>query len=69
MSIKDKYKRHGGAYDRGMADSWYRRGKDPHFYVGASLTSERVGINDMSDEAIKAYHAGFDENEEADNHK
>ena len=35
-------KRHGGPYDRGRADSYYRRGYQPHFYHGASYVGERI---------------------------
>ena len=56
--------RHGGPYDRGSADSYYRRGERPHYYKGATITSERVESEDMTPEEIEAYEAGFLENEE-----
>ena len=34
--------RHGGAYDRGSADSYYSRGHNPHYYVAGTGTSLRV---------------------------
>ncbi len=56
--------RHGGPYDRGSADSYYRRGKLPHYYKGATYTSERVDEAYMTPEEIEAYNAGFDDNED-----
>lgn len=55
--------RHGGPFDRGSADSWYSRGQNPHFYVGATYDSKRIEEVDMSDDEIEAYHAGYDHNE------
>ena len=48
-------KRHGGPFDRGSADSYYQRPFDPHFYKGASGASERVGVDEMTEEEVVAY--------------
>ena len=61
--------RHGGPYDRGSADSYYRRGRNPHYYVGNTGSSERVTIKDMTPDEIAAYHAGYDDNEEHGDYK
>ena len=53
--------RHGGPFDRGSADSYYRRGLEPHYYVGATGTSERV--TDLTDIEKDAYYAGHAFNE------
>ena len=55
--------RHGGPFDRGSADSYYNRSRDPHYYVGATSFSERITEEQMTPEAIEAYHAGYDYNE------
>jgi hypothetical protein len=62
-------KRHGGPYDRGSADSYYRRGPDPHYYVGATGTSKKVEYDDMTAAEIAAYHLGYANNEAEDNFK
>jgi len=56
-------KRHGGAWDRGSADSYYRRGAKPHYYKGASYSSEIVTEESMTAEEIAAYYAGYEWNE------
>jgi hypothetical protein len=56
--------RHGGAFDRGSADSWYSRPFDPHFYRGATHEGARVELKDMTVEEILAYTAGYRYNEE-----
>ena len=56
------YKRHGGPFDRGSADSYYRRGHDPHYYVGATGQSERVKIEPNTPE-WDAYMDGYNANE------
>ena len=61
--------RHGGPYDRGAADSYYRRPFNPHFYVGATMTSLRVELAAMTAEEITAYTAGYRDNEESGMHK
>ena len=55
--------RHGGPYDRGMADSYYGRQRQPHYFVGDSYKTLRVGYKDMTPDEVEAYHAGFDDNE------
>jgi len=61
--------RHGSAYDRGSADSYYRRGRKPHYYVGDTYSSEIVTEERMTADEIAAYHKGFDDNESWGNYK
>jgi hypothetical protein len=53
--------RHGGLYDRGSADSYYRRGPEPHWYPEGKSRGDRI-VNLTPDE-IAEYMAGYDENE------
>jgi hypothetical protein len=55
---------HGNAFDRGSADSWYHRGRDPHCWPEGSYRGTRVEACDMTAEQIEAYHAGYDYNEQ-----
>ena len=66
---KEYSRRHGGPFDRGAADSWYRRGMTPHYYVEGTGTSPRVAENDMSAEEIAEYVAGYLFNESCGGHK
>lgn len=59
--------RHGGCFDRGAADSYYGRGREPHYYVGATGSSERV--ENLTDEEIDEYNAGYDWNEQYGDNK
>lgn len=69
-SIKEFFdQRHGGPFDRGSADSWYRRPRDPHYFAGATHTSDRVSIDDMTPDEINAYHAGYSWNDQFGGHK
>ena len=43
--------RHGGPFDRGGADFWYGRGFNPHYYKGATYTTDRVELADMTPES------------------
>ena len=56
--------RHGGAYDRGSADSYYSRPFNPHMYAGATMTSPRIPLECMTAEEIAAYTAGYRDNEQ-----
>ena len=61
--------RHGGPYDRGGADYWYRRPYDPHYYEGATYSSKRIEKADMTPEELAAYRAGYCEAEAAGDQK
>jgi len=58
---KEYDSRHGGPFDRGSADSWYGRGKDPHFYQEGTGTSQRV--ERLNAQELEAYYAGYAYNE------
>ena len=62
-------KRHGGPYDRGSADSYYGRGRRPHYYLGATYSTPEVTEKDMTPEEIAAYDQGYDDNEADGNFK
>jgi len=54
--------RHGGAYDRGSADSYYHRPPRPHYFVGDTYQSKEVLAQPDSPE-WKDYMAGYEDNE------
>lgn len=62
-------KRHGGPYDRGSADAYYRRGKNPHYYVGDSYASELVTEENMTQEELEDYELGYMEQEKSGDFK
>jgi hypothetical protein len=62
-------KRHGGPYDRGSADAWYDRGCDPHYYVGASISTSKVPEDMMSETEILEYELGYYEGMASGDHK
>lgn len=61
--------RHGGPYDRGSADSYYRRPRSPHFFEGGSYSSPRIDEAAMTPQQIAEYNQGFDDNEKNGDHK
>jgi hypothetical protein len=60
---KEYDSRHGGAFDRGSADSWYSRGINPHMFLGGTYDSIEIGVRDMTQESVDAYLAGYAYNE------
>jgi hypothetical protein len=60
---KSETVRHGGPFDRGSADSYYGRGIRPHYYLGDSITSDIVEHNDMTEQELLEYYAGYEYNE------
>ena len=54
-------KRHGGPYDRGSADRYYGRPRNPHYYVGGTDTSRKIEKSSMTVNEINAYEAGYNE--------
>ena len=61
--------RHGGPFDRGSADCYYRRRPDPHYWTHGTYHGERIGHNRMSDREIAEYYEGWDENEKYGDYK
>jgi hypothetical protein len=61
--------RHGGAFDRGSADSYYRRAYRPHMFVKGTHTSEEITEENMTPADIASYRAGYDYNESLGDHK
>ena len=51
--------RHGGPYDRGSADSYYRRPRRPHFFRGDTYNSEEVLEENMTAHFSSEGRAGF----------
>ena len=62
-STRVPFTRHGGAYDRGGADSYYGREREPHYFTDGSYQSTKIEEVDMSAEEIAAYNQGYDDNE------
>jgi|APFre7841882654_1041346.scaffolds.fasta_scaffold16468_6 hypothetical protein len=69
FSLKTKFSRHGGPYDRGISDSYRRRERSPHYYVDVPFVSHMVTMDKMTQEEIAAYNQGFDDNEAMQNFK
>ena len=62
VNMDSENMRHGGPFDRGMADSYYGRPLDPHYYVGNSITSEKRTA--LTDAELAAQYAGHAYNDE-----
>ncbi len=52
---------HGSLYDRGSADSYYGRPRDPHYGGVGGNSGERVSVKDA--DSVAEYMAGYDYNE------
>ena len=55
--------RHGGPYDRGSADSYYGRPKEPHYYEWATYDSKK--ITDLNTKELSEYNQGYDDQEKS----
>ena len=61
---ENPFRGHGSPYDRGSADSYYGRPKNPHYYRNPrGHDQERVKESDMSDYQIEEYYLGYEDNE------
>lgn len=58
---------HGSPYDRGTADSYYGRGRNPHYYPEGTYNGQEV--TDLTPEELEAYNAGYDDNESSGDKK
>lgn len=54
-------KKHGCLYDRGSADSYYGRWREPHYGGVGGDSGQRVEVTDA--ESVAEYMAGYDYNE------
>jgi len=55
-------KNHGSLFDRGSADSYYGRPRDPHYGGQGGNSGPRVDQG-LSIDEITEYHRGYDHNE------
>lgn len=55
--------KHGNAFDRGSADSYYHRPRSPHMYPEGTYKGDRVELQPGTPE-YEAYMAGYDYNEQ-----
>jgi len=60
-------RKHGSLYDRGSADSYYGRPRDPHWYPGGTYNGSKVQAVTEAERA--EYEAGFRDNEESGSFK
>ena len=61
--IAEKFTRHGGAFDRGSADSYYHRSPNPHYFASDTYASDPITAEPGTAE-YEAYMAGYDYNEQ-----
>ncbi len=59
--------RHGGPYDRGLADAYYMRGACPHYFTGGTYSSPK--ITDLTPDELAAYMAGYKDGMDSGDHK
>lgn len=59
--------RHGSLYDRGRADSYYRRGVDPHWWPSGTYNGYKV--TGLTQAERDEYMAGFRDNEQSGDFK
>jgi len=55
---------HGSPFDRGLADSWYSRSQDPHFWPEGTGHGIRIEADEMSLTQMAAYFRGYEYNEQ-----
>jgi hypothetical protein len=51
---------HGSPADRGSADAYYGRHKDPHYWPEGTHRGKRVEAKDMTPEELAAYNEAYD---------
>ena len=58
---------HGGLYDRGRADSYYGRPRNPHWWTEGTGKGEQM--TQLNDAERAEYNAGYDDNEASGDRK
>lgn len=65
LESKQNYdQRHGSPFDRGSADSYYGRPRNPHWWPQGTGHGDRIDQSQMTNEEIQAYLAGYQYNEQ-----
>jgi hypothetical protein len=67
MSLRGFKADHGSAFDRGSADSYYHRPKDPH--KGGVGGGSGPRVDQLSREELFFYNMGYEWNEQFGDHK
>ena len=55
--------KHGDPFDRGSADSYYGRRRNPHKGGVGGTSGPRVDVTGLTQDEILAYHDGYEYNE------
>ena len=53
---------HGSLFDRGSADSYYGRPREPHYWTEGTGHGQKV--TDLNEAELAEYNAGYDYNEQ-----
>lgn len=56
--------KHGSPFDRGSADSYYGRRRNPHKGGVGGASGPRVEVTELTKDEIFEYHDGYDYNEQ-----
>ena len=51
--------RHGGPWDRGSADAYYKRPFNPHYFTGDTYNSDLIKEKNMTEKQIEDYKVGY----------
>ena len=61
MKMTKEKPAHGSPFDRGGADYYYQRGRNPHYYPNGTYNEPRIELKDMSEDQVNEYNEGYDE--------
>lgn len=64
---KSYAQKHGNPFDRGSADSYYGRSRQPH--KGGVGGDSGPRVTELTLDEMEAYHAGYDYNEQSGDRK
>ena len=51
--------KHGSPFDRGMADKYYERKYQPHFYPQGTYNGDPIVEKEMTPDEVMAYNKGW----------
>jgi hypothetical protein len=61
--------KHGDPFDRGSADSYYGRRPNPHKYPNGTGNPPLIEGQELTDDEVREYNAGYAFNEESGDKK
>jgi hypothetical protein len=67
IKTEENMDKHGSPADRGSADAYYGRPKDPHYWPDGSYKGKRIGPEGMTATQVREYNEAYSNEDDRKN--